>query len=390
MVTFERRIRLPRSHALKWLVLATAVLSVAEVVPLERHGLHATYFSGPDWQSGHEQAEVLDNPPSTGAIKRQRPDFAEHPFSVEWRGFLEVRRTGTYRFVIKSDDGAALYIRGKRIVDHPGRHPLVPGAEGEVPLDEGIHSVLIRYFQDGEECGFEALWARNGEPLAAVPSSAWLADRPSDTVLMLRRVSNAGWTLISLAWLGCPLVWAGRWTLRTARRHVEFEDGTVNPALGGVVLISTLLNACGLWWALPNQRGWAQDELVPIDVLNALSKRFAEGWASKYPPLHFEVLSLAYSPLLLLSWFGRVDLETPAIYLALFVIGRVVSLMCAAGIVVVIYLCGRELYGEIGAVFAAMSAALMAPFCVTTANSRISRRRICSGSPYRCWPTFAS
>ena len=233
MVTFERRIRLPRSHALKWLVLATAVLSVAEVVPLERHGLHATYFWVLDRQSGHEQAEVLDNPPSTGAIKRQRPDFAEHPFSVEWRGFLEVRRTGTYRFVIKSDDGAALYIRGKRI--RPTIQGATPSSQAQkakclsTKLSIRSSSAISRTAKsaDSRRCGLATGRAARRGAFVRMARRSTIGHG-----LTLRRVSNAGWTLISLAWLGCPLVWAGRWTGGTARRHVEFEDRTVNPALG--------------------------------------------------------------------------------------------------------------------------------------------------------------
>src|SRR4029079_236272 len=57
-----------------------------------------------------------------------------------------------------------------------------------------------------------------------------------------------------------------------------------------------------------------------------------------------------------------VDLETPGSYLILFFIGRFVSLAFATGTIVVVYLCGRELYGPRGAVFAALTVTLMAPY----------------------------
>jgi len=74
------------------------------------------------------------------------------------------------------------------------------------------------------------------------------------------------------------------------------------------------------------------------------------------------MLSAADAPILLLSWLGLVDLQWPGTYMALFLTGRFVTLTLGIGTIVVVYLCGRELYGSRGAVFAALTTALMAPF----------------------------
>jgi hypothetical protein len=138
--------------------------------------------------------------------------------------------------------------------------------------------------------------------------------------------------------------------------------GGLDPALVSVLLLSGLLNVWGIWFGLPNARGWAPDELVPDDVLDALGLLFSHGWYDKYPPFHYAMLSVAYCPMLLLSWLGVVDLRAPGPHLVLFLIGRFVSVVLSVSTVMVVYLCGRELYGRPGAVFAALTAALMAPF----------------------------
>jgi hypothetical protein len=355
------------SRPLRWLIIATVIVVSAERVFVGHPGLNATYFSGPGWQSGHEQARVVDTAPSTEALQQRRPDFAARPFSVEWRGYVYVRKGGTYRFAIDSDGGAALYVRGTVVVDSPMPRPRVP-AEGSVTLGAGVHSVFLRYSHQPTVCSLDVRWGRNGDALEPVPPSAWLTERPSDTWVTLRQAAYIALFLVSLTWAGIVSLPPALWAIHLGRRY----------PLRAVVSLSILINACGIWWGLPNERGWAPDELVPIDVLEAFSQRFSHGWSSKYPPLHYAVLSLADSPLLLLSWLGHVDLQAPGPYLALFLTGRVLSVSLAAGMMIAVYLCGRELYGETGAVFATLTAALMAPIAYYGALTNLE-------SPYLFW-----
>src|SRR5262249_39222094 len=92
-------------------------------------------------------------------------------------------------------------------------------------------------------------------------------------------------------------------------RHLFTEPTEgLDPGLQRVVMLSALLNVCGIWWAMPNRRGWGPDELVPSDVLAAVAASFSHGWHDKYPPFHYLVLAAADSPLLLLSRLGVIDL----------------------------------------------------------------------------------
>jgi 4-amino-4-deoxy-L-arabinose transferase-like glycosyltransferase len=89
-------------------------------------------------------------------------------------------------------------------------------------------------------------------------------------------------------------------------------------------------------------------------VLEGLGQRFSNGWHGKYPPLHYAVLASAYAP-----WLSRA--ADSSRHHLLFRVGRIVSVLMAAGIVVFVYLCGREVFDHLPALFAALVAGLSAP-----------------------------
>ncbi|MDP2915407.1 MAG: glycosyltransferase family 39 protein [Candidatus Aminicenantes bacterium] len=131
-------------------------------------------------------------------------------------------------------------------------------------------------------------------------------------------------------------------------------------ALIGILLISLFLNGLGLWWGLPSYDGWAVDEIVPARVQNGIANGFSRGWNDSYPPLHYYLLTLSYSPIFLFQQFHPLtedDLNT-----ALFYMGRILSALMGAGIVLLVYLCGREIYDELSALIAGGLTMGIAPF----------------------------
>lgn len=324
------------------------------------HGLHAVYYAGTQWRESETSDTGIDALPATDALKHRRRDYADRPFSVEWRGFIVALRGGTYTLATSSDDGSWLYVRDTLVVENPGHHSAIE-ARGSVTLTAGVHPVFIRYFQDGGDCAFEARWARGSDPLEPVPASAWLAEPTTYGRLIGEQVAST--VLLALAAIWAVLLMHHYRTVPIRAAHrVTLIWQDMPPAFRSVLLLSVLLNIWGIWWALPNMRGWAPDEVVPVDVLDAARVMFSGGWHTKYPPFHYALLSVADAPIRLLARFGTVVLDSPGSYLGLFLTARLVSVVMAAGTVYAVYLCGRELYGSIGAVFAALTTALMAPF----------------------------
>lgn len=77
-------------------------------------------------------------------------------FGYEYTGHIEVPADGIWEFMVKSDDGSALHINGKLVVDNDGGHAAV-AATGRVALAKGQHKFRLLYFEDYE--GEELSWA---------------------------------------------------------------------------------------------------------------------------------------------------------------------------------------------------------------------------------------
>ncbi len=80
---------------------------------------------------------------------------------------------------------------------------------------------------------------------------------------------------------------------RSRPKRARPRDGK---SLRFILLLSIALNLTALWWGLPAHSTWAADEIQPSHVLAAWNVGSPGGWHEKYPPLHYYLLTAAYSP----------------------------------------------------------------------------------------------
>jgi hypothetical protein len=73
-------------------------------------------------------------------------EYGDEWFAIEYEGVFYVSKPGKYRFLLTSDDGAKLFIDGKRVIDNDGIHP-VATLEGSIGLEVGAHKLRLPYFQ---------------------------------------------------------------------------------------------------------------------------------------------------------------------------------------------------------------------------------------------------
>jgi hypothetical protein len=67
-------------------------------------------------------------------------------FAIDYNARFWIETPGKYSFLLLSDDGSALYIDERRIIDNDCMHlPLT--VAGSVRLEGGIHDLRISYFQ---------------------------------------------------------------------------------------------------------------------------------------------------------------------------------------------------------------------------------------------------
>ena len=148
-----------------------------------------------------------------------------------------------------------------------------------------------------------------------------------------------------------------------------------------IFAVAVLLYAPGLFWGLPHAtsevtiRGWDVDSIAGIGPLSELHNLLIapqEGWYYAYPLFHYLVLGLAYAPYMAYLWltgglvsptavypYGFADPVTALAVLAF--VGRLVSVLMAAGVVVGTYLAARTTWDRRTGLLAAAVMLLCGP-----------------------------
>lgn len=70
----------------------------------------------------------------------------EEWFAIRYEGPFEVSKPGLWGFRVTSDDGAALYVDGVKVVDNDGVHT-TRTLSGQRQLTQGRHRLTLEYFQ---------------------------------------------------------------------------------------------------------------------------------------------------------------------------------------------------------------------------------------------------
>ena len=236
------------------------------------------------------------------------------------------------------------------------------GATGLVTLSRGVHAIYVRYAQDGGPFHVELLWARAGEPLERIPAWALSPRRVEFLGLRIQRRAEAvtGGRGMGMGRLDRGL---------GADDRLGMDRKTEGMACRRRGLARAQVDPCGV--ADPQRDrylvGLARRQLGARRThADAGAGRrlewFTHGWFDRYPPFHFYVLTVAFSPLMLLERLGRVDLSTRVPYALLTLIGRLVSLAAGTGTLLAVYAAGAQTFGRRAGMFAAAMFALVTPF----------------------------
>lgn len=97
---------------------------------------------------------------------------AVHPdaYGLQFRGFIDVPVTGIYSFFLTSDDGSALKVAGRTVVDNDGAHSSQERS-GQVALSKGLQAIALDYMDLGGGGALELRYSTgNGKP-QPVPAS---------------------------------------------------------------------------------------------------------------------------------------------------------------------------------------------------------------------------
>ncbi len=100
---------------------------------------------------------------------------AKDNFGVVWEGDLEVPADGTYKFILDSDDGSALYLDGKKIMALNSTGPLYSRTQAvEITLKKGTIPIRVEYFEASQKQDIFLVWSG-----PSIPGKQWLSVRPN-------------------------------------------------------------------------------------------------------------------------------------------------------------------------------------------------------------------
>ena len=279
--------------------------------------------------------------------------------ALDWNGWIIGAPEGTYTFGIPVGGAARLAIDGRIIADGTTSLPvhLEPSPHAFDFEDRGQRS----HVSAGGPASLHVTWSRDGSDLSALPPSVLFARKPRPIVLSA--IAASRWCQAASEWMWVVTLVAsagalalGAWT--SVRCSIAEEVDW--PTLRWVVAASFVLNIIPIWWGLPAI--WPPDELMPMTWLRALEAHFSNGWFDRWPPLHYYVLTLATSPVLLLNGLGRIDFSLTPWPQVLTLIDRLVSVAAAAGTLIALSIVAARVFGRRSALFAAAIFALAVPF----------------------------
>jgi PA14 domain-containing protein/dolichyl-phosphate-mannose-protein mannosyltransferase len=370
-----RSLRLLGCLALGAVLLIAASVTVAITIEHRRFlrdsGLTGEYRAGAEWQRPPD-VTAIDNPVTPELVRRRSRERRGAAFTATWRGYLLVPARDRYRFSILADDRASLEI---------DKRPLVEGdqtrRESAVELARGLHPITIRYYDGFGQQDLDLRWARAYGPHDHIPRT-FLVPRLISGEEAYRRITLWQWSsrlpfiwsLIAISAAAAFIIY--RCTFLGADRQRALE-------MLPIYAFAVAVFVTGISWGLPDYHGWAVDEIAPGEVDDILDHRFAAGWATNYPPLHFAVLALASVPMLAADAVELTD-DTVGRYSQLFLINRAVSVAMALAILAFIYYLTVSELGHRAARFAVICALVVLPltYYAKTANLDV---------PYLFWVT---
>ena len=143
--------------AVKKIAKAKAIEPNPSISKLSWKFYHGQWPKVPDWS---KLKPVKSGELDHGFIDIGMADRADY-FGFLFEGTLEVKKKGSYEFILASDDGSLLFIDGKKIVDVDGLHSN-ERKTGKVDLEPGKHSISVSFIEATGEAELYLGWKGPG------------------------------------------------------------------------------------------------------------------------------------------------------------------------------------------------------------------------------------
>ena len=144
-------------------------------------GLNYSYYEG-SWSVLPKFADL--KAVKTGTVTNFDLSVREQDsnFGVVFAGYINIPATGEYTFVTGSDDGSKLFIDGQLVVNNDGLHGLRE-QEGTVTLTEGLHPIMVSYFERSGSEKLNVYWKNTAHGVTAaqqIPDEVLVRDNKEE------------------------------------------------------------------------------------------------------------------------------------------------------------------------------------------------------------------
>lgn len=142
-------------------------------------GVSYKYFESSKPLTTLPRMSSLKSPVKTGICEDFTLGVANRAdgYVLLFTGYLDITEPGVYTFETTSDDGSALYVDKKLVVNNNGIHPPVKKT-GKIKLRKGWRKVTVMFFEGGGGEALAVKYSGPDIPLQALP--CWCEQAPED------------------------------------------------------------------------------------------------------------------------------------------------------------------------------------------------------------------
>jgi tetratricopeptide (TPR) repeat protein len=253
-------------HQVMWILIANWRIEYYDGTGVGR-------FSPNSWPAIVKSGRVAGAAPSLAfsSVLRQRPTGSPAHFALTATTKLDLP-AGRYRFAMTSDDGARLFVDGRRLVNSWSVHS-VRRDFADVELDSGPHVLRVEYFEEGDRFN---LWV-TAEPRSEGASkiAASLGARPRRSVSTAIEQDTASHTPDAIAASAVLYALTGKYRQAVDAYETAIDLDATNPMWWqSRTLLSVALNDAD---GYRDWRGRMLRQLVPSDDRSVAARTVIAG-----------------------------------------------------------------------------------------------------------------
>lgn len=138
--------------------------------PAKGTGLYGAYYATKDFSGGTKMRRTDRTINFDWGLKSPYATLPPDSFSILWSGEIEPPVTGDYAFATEGDDGARLWVNGRKLIDDWETQPATKNSAPKLRLEAGRrYSIRVDHFEAGGTAAFKLLWSYPGQPEQVIP-----------------------------------------------------------------------------------------------------------------------------------------------------------------------------------------------------------------------------